>query len=284
MDKLIDADLPIGADGRIYHFGLKAGELAPRIITVGDETRAKIMAEKLDADTPKFTYRSSRNFLTFTGKYKGVPVSIVMIGMGYPNLDLMFREAVAISDEPLAFIRVGSCGCLKRNDDVVPELAIPVEGSIMVLRNYDYSPDSSSLPYHISKATLPDKDLTNELVEQAYKRLFDRKKLLLTKNATADSFYCSQGRLTKDFKDDNEELIDQLKKADVGSLEMETGQLLYLAKIAKKPIYASAVQIVLADRSGGKLIADPAARAELDAMASEVALEAIVNFKFPEKI
>ena len=56
MNKLIDADLPIGADGRIYHLGLKAGELAPRIITVGDETRAKIMAEKLDADTPKFTY------------------------------------------------------------------------------------------------------------------------------------------------------------------------------------------------------------------------------------
>ena len=58
-----------------------------------------------------------------------------MIGMGYPNLDPMFREAVAIRDESLAFIRVGSCGCLKRNDDVVPELAIPAEGGVMVQRN-----------------------------------------------------------------------------------------------------------------------------------------------------
>jgi len=275
--------LPIGSDGRIYHLGLKAGELAQRIITVGDENRAKIIAEKLDPDYPKFSYRSSRNFLTYTGKYKGVLISIVMIGMGTPNMDFLVREASAVCDGPMVFIRVGSCGCLKRNEDVVPEFAIPAEGGIMIQRNYDYSPDSTSArPYHISKTIMPHKELTEELTLQTYKKLADRRKLLLTKNATADSFYSSQARLTKDFKDDNEELFAELKEQGVGSLEMETGHLLYLAKIAKRPVYASALQIVLADRSGGKLLADPTARAELDSQAADIALEAIINFKMPE--
>lgn len=284
MKKVIDADLPIGSDGRIYHLGLKAGELAQRIITVGDENRAKIIADKLDADHPKFSYRSSRNFLTYTGKYRGVSVSIVMIGMGYPNMDFLVREASAVCDEPMAFIRVGSCGCLKRNEDVMPEFAIPAEGGVMIQRNYDYSPEAtSSLPYLVSKPFLPHKELTEELTEQVYKRLSDRRKLLLSKNATADSFYSSQARLTKDFQDDNEELFDELKQLGIGTLEMETGHLLFMSKIAKRPIYASALQIVLADRSGGKLLADPVARSELDSFAAEIALDAITNFKMPEK-
>ena len=36
---------------------------------------------------------SERGFLTITGRYKDVPISIVSIGMGYPNMDFFVREA-----------------------------------------------------------------------------------------------------------------------------------------------------------------------------------------------
>ncbi|KAG8841836.1 hypothetical protein FRB91_004639, partial [Serendipita sp. 411] len=47
-------------------------------------------------------------------------------------------------------------------------------------------------------------------------------------NASADSFYSSQGRITS-FPDHNNGLIDYLVTQNVGSLEMETFHLLHLA-------------------------------------------------------
>ena len=56
-------------------------KVANRIITVGDHSRAKVLAELLDQAPSPYVVQSERNFLTITGRYKGVPVSIVAIGM-----------------------------------------------------------------------------------------------------------------------------------------------------------------------------------------------------------
>lgn len=39
-----------------------------------------------------FRLSTERGFHTITGRYKGVPVSIVSIGMGYPSMDFFVRE------------------------------------------------------------------------------------------------------------------------------------------------------------------------------------------------
>lgn len=46
----------------------------------------------LDASPKLFSLYSERGFLTITGCYKTVPVSIVSIGMGAPNADFFMRE------------------------------------------------------------------------------------------------------------------------------------------------------------------------------------------------
>ncbi|CAN0485336.1 unnamed protein product, partial [Ectocarpus sp. 8 AP-2014] len=92
--------------------------VANNIVTVGSEGRGEILASLLDgttttttAGTPNddhnnnvndhdnntknssssttttTTRRSKRGFVTHTGTYNGVPVSIVLINMGYPNMD-----------------------------------------------------------------------------------------------------------------------------------------------------------------------------------------------------
>lgn len=54
---------------------------ANRILTVGAAARARLISQFLDTEPMPVTISSSRGFETITGHFKGVPVSIVSIGM-----------------------------------------------------------------------------------------------------------------------------------------------------------------------------------------------------------
>lgn len=65
-----DANFPVDAEGRTYHLGTKRGEVANRILSVGSEKRALMLAEYLEPVAPGrglFMLESSRGFLTITG-------------------------------------------------------------------------------------------------------------------------------------------------------------------------------------------------------------------------
>lgn len=76
-----DANFPRDEEERVYHLALKKGEIANRILTVGDPERARKIATFLDSESDTghaiFEKQSQRGFLTITGRYQGVPVSIV---------------------------------------------------------------------------------------------------------------------------------------------------------------------------------------------------------------
>src|SRR5258708_34195425 len=102
-------------------------------ITVGDPARARTIAKYLDkheaseldggvygnmraivnpttgeansVDPGLFALHSERGFLTLTGTYKGVPVSIVSIGMGFPNMDFFVRECRELLEAEMVVIR-----------------------------------------------------------------------------------------------------------------------------------------------------------------------------------
>jgi uridine phosphorylase len=78
-----DANFPRDAEGRTYHVGTKSGEVANRIITVGDYTRAYRISKSFDGGKAKFEFESHRKFLTLTGTFQGVPITVVAIGMGF---------------------------------------------------------------------------------------------------------------------------------------------------------------------------------------------------------
>ena len=61
-------------------------------VTVGSPTRANRIASYLDATPRPFRLSTERGFTTITGRYKGVPVSIVSVGMGNPMVDFFIRE------------------------------------------------------------------------------------------------------------------------------------------------------------------------------------------------
>jgi uridine phosphorylase len=75
-------------------------------------------------------------------------------------------------------------------------------------------------------------------------------------DATADSFYSSQGRTGGHFEDVNEAVIEQLmsQHPQLVSLEMETFHLLDLARCSKGSIKAAAFCIAAAERYSNRWV------------------------------
>ncbi|TCD60718.1 hypothetical protein EIP91_009639 [Steccherinum ochraceum] len=220
---IVDANFPRTLDERVYHLGIKAGEVANRIVTVGAPSRAERIATYLDPSPRPFVLNTERGFLTITGRYKGTPVSIV--------------------------------GAI-----VVPK------ASIAVNRNYDFDFVNDSTeqedPYKISKAVQADAELStalNATFERSRKSDVQSQIVSGTLNASTDSFYSSQGRITS-FPDHNADIIDKLKAAhsDLATFEMETFHLFHLA--ASWPTHKRPSQVAtppISSRPADLTIAEP---------------------------
>ncbi|KAJ3574597.1 hypothetical protein NP233_g1667 [Leucocoprinus birnbaumii] len=189
-------------------------------ITVGSPSRARTIAGFLDQNPQPFELFSERGFLTITGRYSGTPVSIVSIGMGNPNMDFFVREARECLKGDMVVIRLGSCGALI---DVPVGTVVAPNASVSVTRNVDFNflrPEEST----------GDSAYRINTLQKGKPSDWPPPVLSGVVNASADSFYSSQGRQTS-FPDHNSDLIEQLQAstADLATLEMETFHLYHLA-------------------------------------------------------
>eukprot|EP00766_Chilomastix_caulleryi_P003546 gnl/Chilomastix_caulleri/464.p1 GENE.gnl/Chilomastix_caulleri/464~~gnl/Chilomastix_caulleri/464.p1 ORF type:complete len:295 (+),score=90.80 gnl/Chilomastix_caulleri/464:105-989(+) len=276
-----NANFPMTADGEVYHLGIKKGQVANRVVTSGDVERINRIATTPGFEV-KFERQAPRLFKIITGTYKGVEVSLVASLMGIPNMDFTVRELRAVVDGPMAIIRLGTCGTPK--DEIsIGDICVAREG-YMVLRNPDGFNPRIPTPirpskYIITEAIPSNKELTDILKAKFIEKLGEDK-VHEGSNASADSFYGSQGRLTPQFRDDNEELIDTLlyRHPSTCIIEMESAHMMHLAECATSPIYCTACAIVLAQRrSGGFLDQDTKHNREL--IAGLTSLETIIEFK-----
>jgi len=115
----ITGPIPKNARGRFYHLDCAPGELAPYILTCGDPDRARRIARML---TRVDMRRKNREFLTYTGIYEDIPVSVMATGIGAPASAIAIVEA-ANCVSPVTFIRLGTCGALQA-DIAVGDLVI----------------------------------------------------------------------------------------------------------------------------------------------------------------
>lgn len=268
-----NANFPKDSENRVHHLGIKEGELANYIVTVGDVSRAFVIAKFLDncnevSLTPNFknehvsVITSKRNFTTVTGKYRGKAVSIVAIGMGMPMMDFFVREARAVVSGPMFIIRFGSCGAIGKASvgDV-----IVAEDSVACRRDFDVT-------YSISKVSKSDMELTSALTQELKKQV----PVVQGRDVTADSFYSSQGRIDPMFNDNNLDLIDRLAGLNAESLQMETFQLFHLAECGNE-IRAAAFAMVFADRAKNKWI-DEQTISFLEPKCAKSVLETLIKF------
>ncbi|MBO4213499.1 MAG: purine nucleoside phosphorylase DeoD-type, partial [Lachnospiraceae bacterium] len=68
------------------HNQANVGDFAKTVLMPGDPLRAKFIVDTFLEDVK--LVNEVRNMLGYTGKYKGVPVSVMASGMGMPSIGI----------------------------------------------------------------------------------------------------------------------------------------------------------------------------------------------------
>ncbi|GAA0811515.1 purine-nucleoside phosphorylase [Spirilliplanes yamanashiensis] len=125
------------------HIGAEQGQIAERVLMPGDPLRAKWIAETFLEDA--VCYTQVRGMLGFTGRWKGVEVSVQGSGMGMPSAAIYTHELIT-EYGARTLIRVGSCGALTdelRLGDVVAAIGSATDSNMNRVRFdglIDYAP------------------------------------------------------------------------------------------------------------------------------------------------
>ncbi|MDR0546355.1 MAG: nucleoside phosphorylase [Dysgonamonadaceae bacterium] len=98
--------LPVNADGSIFHLHLKPEQLADKVVMMGDPERVRVVASYFDS--VEFEVQS-REFRTITGSYKGKRITALSHGIGCDNLDIVMNELDALANIDLATREIKPC-------------------------------------------------------------------------------------------------------------------------------------------------------------------------------
>jgi purine-nucleoside phosphorylase len=201
--------------------------LAPYVLLPGDPGRATFIAETF-FDDPVLT-TDYRGLLGYTGRYRGVPVSVQTTGMGCPSLAIVVEELIRLGARTL--VRVGTAGVVADHvapgDLIVADAAVPNDGTT---RQY-----LAGRPY----ATAPTFEATRALVDAAGGHGGAHVGLIQTE----DAFYATRP-----------EDVPALAARGVLAIEMEAAALFLLGRLRA---VRSGCMLVASNRIGDPSFVDP---------------------------
>lgn len=143
----------------LKHIRCGVGDIAPYVIIPGDPGRVKRIAAKMDEAV---LIADNREYITYTGKYHGVPITVCSSGIGGPAASIAIEELVKLGAK--VFIRVGSAGGRQSN------IAI---GTPVVICS-TYRGEGTSKAYLPSEfPAVASLDVTNSLIEALEKQSID---------------------------------------------------------------------------------------------------------------
>ena len=135
------SELIINPDGSVFHLHLRPEQLADRVILVGDPGRVEAVAGCFDAVESR---TASREFVSATGTYKGVRMTVLSHGIGTDNIDIVMTELDALANvdfaartirtekKKLYIVRLGTSGALqpglRLGDCVLAETSVGFDG------------------------------------------------------------------------------------------------------------------------------------------------------------
>jgi uridine phosphorylase len=225
------------ATGKQYHIGAGPGDVAARILLVGDPARAEKVATRFDRVHVK---RTNREYVTITGDYQGEPLTVTATGIGCDNTEIAIIELTQCVESP-TFIRVGSCGALATGinlgDLVISSGAVKLE-----------STSSYFVPEGYPSVAHP--EVVMALLEGTADLKGRATHVGLT--ATASGFYGAQGRNVPGFPPRDPELPTRLAGLGVKNMEMEASLLFTLASV--RGLRAGAICAVYANRTADTFV------------------------------
>lgn len=191
------------------HLKVKKGDIASFVLLPGDPGRIEKIIKYWDK-AGKIAY--NREFLTYTGKYKGISVSVTSTGIGAPSAAIAVEELANAGAR--VFIRVGTCGALKEEirpgDLIIPSQAIGQDGTTR-----DYIGEQCRVK--------PDKDVLDALKTSAQDLKF---RYFVGVNRTHDTFYESAENFL------NLMQLPEYKKGELVSSEMECSAIFAIAGLS----------------------------------------------------
>ena len=122
MKTIPASELTLNTDGSVFHLHLLPGQLADRVILVGDPARVDTVASYFD-ERECDVY--NREFHSITGRYRGKRITVVSHGIGTDNIDIVLNELDALANidfstrivkktlRQLTLVRIGTSGGLQ---------------------------------------------------------------------------------------------------------------------------------------------------------------------------
>ncbi len=228
-------DLPLDSRGRFYHIDCQPGDLAPYILACANPGRAHFMADFLQERELK---GKNREYVAYTGSYKGIPLSVMGTGIGAPATAIAIVEAAQCQPNA-TFIRVGTCGALQ------PGIGI---GDLILT---DECIREENTTHHYAEPGLVVRANPEVLhaLEKAAKELNFACHTGCT--CTTSDFYAGQGRKVSGFPVRDLDKIERLRLSGALNFEMEMSVFLTLATVSSYNLRAGGVTVVLCNRIHG---------------------------------
>ncbi|MEM3185347.1 MAG: uridine phosphorylase [Conexivisphaerales archaeon] len=214
--KIVSAERPEDEYGVQYHIACRKGDVANYVLLPGDPARVQLIAEQWDSAKKVAEHRE---YITYTGLYKGTAISCTSTGIGGPAAAIAVEELLRVGAD--TFIRVGTTGALKKEinigDIIITSGAVRFDGTT---QQYVWPGYPAVAHFEVVLA----------LVEAAEK-MGVRYHVGIT--ASSDSFYTGQGREGfRGYKPHSSEiLLNDVMKANILNFEMESSTLLTLSNI-----------------------------------------------------
>lgn len=268
------SELILNPDGSVYHLHLRPEQVAPLLITVGDQDRVARVSQYFDRI--EFKVRK-REFSTHTGWLGNTRISVISTGIGPDNIDIVLNELDALFNIDLdtrqvkpkltqmTLIRLGTAGSLQR--EVPVDSLVASSGAIGMdgLMQYYEAPAQQNHPLlqHLrthcqGEWAFPlapyfvegDKGLLQHFSESFHQGI----------TATNPGFYGPQGRqLRAPVRQPG--YLDLLQSFDyqgrsIVNLEMETAAIYGLSSLLGHR--AISLSTILANRAAGEFSKNPA--------------------------
>ena len=239
MSRLKSAVEPEDITGKQYHIGLKPGDIPRFVLLPGDPGRVPRIAKYWEE---RREISKHREYVTYVGRYKGVPIASTSTGIGGPATAIAIEELLRVG--ATTFIRVGTTGALqdfiRLGDVIISTAAVRYDGTSKIYVDVEYPAVAS---YEVVMALI-----------EAAETLGVPYHVGIT--ASSDSFYIGQGRpgykgyLPSRWR----EVEKRLAELNVLNFEMEAATLFTLANIYG--VRAGAVCAAIANRATNEFIPD----------------------------
>jgi|SRR5215203_1770550 len=249
MQRIAESELIINSRGAVYHLNLKPEELAPVIITVGDQDRVELVSRYFDVIEGKFRHREFVSHTGFVGKKR---ITVVATGIGPDNIDIALNELDALVNidfetrqikqelTSLQIIRIGTSGSLQADipvDSFVSSThGLGLDNLLNYYRNEHNEQEKQLLQSFVTHTqlnagtshpyiTMASGNLLKHFVEGYHQGI----------TVTCPGFYGPQGRILR-LGVQHPQLIDRLTAFNFGqhritNFEMETAAIYGLGKL-----------------------------------------------------